>query len=91
MDDPNDRERPGPAERWGERRYTLGATARYAWHNRLKLIRDAVAALVIGLGAATIFGSLPLPTWTFYVALLLAFMLYNYLVSPWERPGDDED
>ena len=89
MSDPNDRGRPGPAERWGERRYTLGATARYAWHNRLKLVRDAVAALAIGLIVATIFGHLPLPRWTFWALLLLAFVAYNYLVSPWERPDDE--
>lgn len=90
MDDPNDRGRPR-TDRWGERKYTLGALARYTWYNRVKLLRDAVAALVIGLATVVIFGYLPLPMWTFYVLLLLAFMAYSYLVSPWERPGEEDD
>lgn len=72
----------------GSRRYTLGATLRYAWHNRLKLVRDAVAALVVALALGVVFGSLSLPAWTFYVALLLVLVVYNQLVEPWERPDD---
>lgn len=87
MSDRNDER--GPAERWGRRRYTLGATMRYAWHNRLKVVRDAVAALVIALAVATVFSYLPLPDWTFYVFLLLALIAYNELVTPWERPDED--
>ena len=89
MNDPNDG--TGPVDRWGERSYTLGAMARYAWYNRAKLVRDTVAALVIGLLLVVVFSYTALPPWTFYVALLLAFVAYNRLVSPWERPGDDED
>lgn len=89
MNDPNDG--AGPAERWGDRRYTLGATLRYAWYNRLKVVRDVVAALLIGLVTATVFGYLPLPRWTFWALLLVAFILYNQFVTPWERPGDEDD
>lgn len=73
------------------RKYTLQSGAQYVWHNRRKLVRDTIAAVLAVLILATVFGQTDLPGWTYYVLLFAFFMAYTRFVEPWEWPDADTE
>lgn len=72
------------------RTYTLQSVVEYVWHNRLKVVRDFVAAIAIVFTLGIGFEYADLPWWSYYALLFLVLLVYVQFVNPWEKPGEDE-
>jgi len=73
---------------------SVQTVGRYVWYNRLKALRDVLAALVMVVAVSYVFEQTGLPEWSYYLLLFLVLIVYVQFVEPWERPpmeGEEDD
>lgn len=74
-----------------EIRSRLARLRAYVSHNIDRMLVDGSVIAAWLLGTWTVFGSIGLPTWLFYLVLFLGVIIYSRLTPPWARPYRSPD
>lgn len=93
--EPSDTYVPHPWQRLMADRHRIHSRSRRLWayltFNRDRMIVDVLVILTWVIATRTIFGTLELPAWSFYLVLFVGVIVYSRVTEPWSRPYRSPD